>query len=160
MPMRQSVRQGTDSVWFMMQKSYNSCNSKNHDIKDLIWISVLESSHLCPLQVLNISNVHALLAYNTVQDSCWPFPGKLSTVVHIVSVAIWSMPSLLKHLSEFPSCNVVINMTKCSCLKTIIVIISESEWALLAKYVSTYEEFVVVTEAPQCNRKTATGQDT
>ncbi len=24
----------------------------------------------------------------------------------------------------------------------------------------TYEEFFIVTEAPQCNRKTATGQDT
>ncbi len=30
--------------------------------------------------------------------------------------------------------------------------ISESEWALLARYVYTYEEFVIVTEAPQCNR--------
>ncbi len=37
---------------------------------------------------------------------------------------------------------------------------SESEWALLARYVYTYEEFVIVTEAPQCNRMTATGQDT
>ncbi len=36
----------------------------------------------------------------------------------------------------------------------------ESEWALLARYVYTYEEFVIVTEAPQCNRMTATGQDT
>ncbi len=26
--------------------------------------------------------------------------------------------------------------------------------------VYTYEEFVIVTEAPQCNKKTATGQDT
>ncbi len=32
--------------------------------------------------------------------------------------------------------------------------------ALLAWYVYTYEEFVIVTEAPQCNRMTATGQDT
>ncbi len=30
--------------------------------------------------------------------------------------------------------------------------ISESEWALLGRYVYTYEEFVIVTEAPQCNR--------
>ncbi len=45
------------------------CNSKN-DIKDLIFISVSKMSHLCPLQVLNISNVHAHLAYNTVQDLC------------------------------------------------------------------------------------------
>ncbi len=37
---------------------------------------------------------------------------------------------------------------------------SESEWALLTRYVYTYEEFVIVTEAPQCNRMTATGQDT
>ncbi len=37
---------------------------------------------------------------------------------------------------------------------------SESEWALLARYIYTYEEFVIVTEAPQCNRMTATGQDT
>ncbi len=27
-------------------------------------------------------------------------------------------------------------------------------------YVCTYKEFVIVTEAPQCNRKTAAGQDT
>ncbi len=37
---------------------------------------------------------------------------------------------------------------------------SESELALLARYVYTYKEFVIVTQAPQCNRKTATGQDT
>ncbi len=36
----------------------------------------------------------------------------------------------------------------------------ESEWALLAGYVYTFEEFVKVTEAPQCNRMTETGQDT
>ncbi len=36
----------------------------------------------------------------------------------------------------------------------------ESEWALLAMYVYTYEEFVIVTEAPQWNRMTATGRDT
>ncbi len=35
-----------------------------------------------------------------------------------------------------------------------------TEWALLARYVYTYEEFVIETEAPQCNRMTATGQDT
>ncbi len=34
------------------------------------------------------------------------------------------------------------------------------EWALLARYAYTYEEFVIVTEAPQCNRMTTTGQDT
>ncbi len=34
---------------------------------------------------------------------------------------------------------------------------SESEWALLARYVYTYEEFYIVTEAPQFNRKTETG---
>ncbi len=28
---------------------------------------------------------------------------------------------------------------------------SESEWALLVRYVYTYEEFVIVTKAPQCN---------
>ncbi len=37
---------------------------------------------------------------------------------------------------------------------------SESELALLARYVYTYQEIVLVTEAPQCNRKTATGQHT
>ncbi len=37
---------------------------------------------------------------------------------------------------------------------------SESEWALLARYVYTYEDFVIVTEGPQCNRMTVTGQDT
>ncbi len=36
---------------------------------------------------------------------------------------------------------------------------SESKWALLARYVYTYNEIVIVTEAPQCNRMTATGQD-
>ncbi len=30
----------------------------------------------------------------------------------------------------------------------------------MAMYVYTYEESVIVTEAPQCNRITATGQDT
>ncbi len=34
--------------------------------------------------------------------------------------------------------------------------LSESEWALLARYVYTYEEFVLVTEASRCNRMTAT----
>ncbi len=39
---------------------------------------------------------------------------------------------------------------------------SESEWAwaILARYVYTYKEFVLVTEAPKCNRMTVTGQDT
>ncbi len=31
---------------------------------------------------------------------------------------------------------------------------------ILARYVYTYEEFVIVTEAPPYNRMTATGQDT
>jgi len=31
---------------------------------------------------------------------------------------------------------------------------------IIARYAYTYEEFVIVTEAPQCNRMTATGQDT
>ncbi len=39
-------------------------------------------------------------------------------------------------------------------------LLSEAEWALLARYVYTYEDFVIVTKAPQCNRMTATGQDT
>ncbi len=30
----------------------------------------------------------------------------------------------------------------------------------IGRYVYTYEEFVIVTEALQCNRMTATGQDT
>ncbi len=30
----------------------------------------------------------------------------------------------------------------------------------MARYVYTYEEFVIVTEAPQCSRMTVTGQDT
>ncbi len=34
---------------------------------------------------------------------------------------------------------------------------SESEWALLARYFYPYKEFVFVTEAPQCNRMTVTG---
>ncbi len=32
--------------------------------------------------------------------------------------------------------------------------------SFLARYVCTYEEFVLVTVAPQCDRMTATGQDT
>ncbi len=32
--------------------------------------------------------------------------------------------------------------------------------ALLARYIYTYKEFVIVTEAQQCNRMTVTGQDT
>ncbi len=32
--------------------------------------------------------------------------------------------------------------------------------SFIARYVYTYEEFVLVTEALQCNRMTATGQDT
>ncbi len=32
--------------------------------------------------------------------------------------------------------------------------------SFIARYVCTYEEFVLVTVAPQCNRMTATGQDT
>ncbi len=32
--------------------------------------------------------------------------------------------------------------------------------SFIARYVYTYEEFVIVTEAPQSNRMTATGQDT
>ncbi len=30
----------------------------------------------------------------------------------------------------------------------------------IARYVYTYKELVIVTEAPQCNRNTATGPDT
>ncbi len=41
-----------------------------------------------------------------------------------------------------------------------LIFYSESEWALLARYVNTYKEFVIVTEAPKCNRMTVTGQDT
>ncbi len=32
--------------------------------------------------------------------------------------------------------------------------------SFIARYVCTYEEFVLVTEASQCNRRTATGQNT
>ncbi len=32
--------------------------------------------------------------------------------------------------------------------------------SFIARYVYKHEEFVIVTEAPQCKRKTATGQDT
>ncbi len=35
-----------------------------------------------------------------------------------------------------------------------------AQWSFFARYVYTYKEFVIVTEAPQCNRMTATGQDT
>ncbi len=85
-PACHSVRQGTDSVWFVVQKTYNSCNAKNHNIKYLICISMSNISYLCPLQVLNISNIHAHLAYNTVQDSCRFFPGASPSVVHVVPV--------------------------------------------------------------------------
>ncbi len=40
------------------------------------------------------------------------------------------------------------------------ILMREWEWALLARYVYTCEEFVIVTKAPQCNRMKATGQDT
>ncbi len=43
-------------------------------------------------------------------------------------------------------------------IKDVISHLSESEWALLARYVYTYKEFIIVTEAPQSNRMT--GQDT
>ncbi len=33
-------------------------------------------------------------------------------------------------------------------------------FSFIVMYVYTYKEFVIVTEAPQCNRMTATGQDT
>ncbi len=39
----------------------------------------------------------------------------------------------------------------------LLLIESESEWALLVRYVYIYKEFVIVTEAPQCNRMTVTG---
>ncbi len=32
--------------------------------------------------------------------------------------------------------------------------------SFIARYVYTYKEFVIVTEAPQCNKMTATGEDT
>ncbi len=32
--------------------------------------------------------------------------------------------------------------------------------SFIARYVYTYEDFVLVTEAPQCNRMTVTRQDT
>ncbi len=32
--------------------------------------------------------------------------------------------------------------------------------SFIARYVYTYEEFVFMTEAPQCNRMTVTGQNT
>ncbi len=32
--------------------------------------------------------------------------------------------------------------------------------SFIARYVYTYKEFVIVTDAAQCKRKTATGQDT
>ncbi len=72
---RQCVVYGAKAIQFMQ-------------FKDLICISVSEMSHLCPLQVLNISNAHAHLAYNTVQDSGCSFPGASPSVVHEVSVAI------------------------------------------------------------------------
>ncbi len=40
---------------------------------------------------------------------------------------------------------------------TIAYSIREWEWDLLARYVYTYKEFVIVREAPQCNRITVTG---
>ncbi len=38
--------------------------------------------------------------------------------------------------------------------EVLVMRMREWEWALLARYVYTYEEFVIVTEAPQCNRMT------
>ncbi len=53
-------------------KSYNSCSAKNNNIKDLEFEikKYIYIYHLCPLQVLDISNVDAHLHYNIVQDSC------------------------------------------------------------------------------------------
>ncbi len=69
-----SVRQDTDSVWFMVEKPYNSCNAKNHNIKYLMCYSVSNIPHFCPLQVLNISNGHAHLAYNCHGPAGVPWP--------------------------------------------------------------------------------------
>ncbi len=41
-----------------------------------------------------------------------------------------------------------------------LFILWEWEWALLARYFYTYQEFVIVTEALQWNRITITGQET
>ncbi len=38
--------------------------------------------------------------------------------------------------------------------------IKQQNQNVLARYVYAYKEFVIVTEAPQCNRMTATGQNT
>ncbi len=52
-------------------KSYNSYSAKNHTIKDLEFVKLLSKNlHICPPRVLDISNVHAHLHYNIVQDSC------------------------------------------------------------------------------------------
>ncbi len=45
------------------------------------------------------------------------------------------------------------------CIMYIIIRI-RIRMSFIARYVYTYEEFVLVTEAPQCNRMIATRQDT
>ncbi len=64
----------------------------------------------------------------------------------------------MKIFCKFPTVNIsTLNFWLVICIAKYE---NDREWALLARYVYTYEEFVIVTEAPQCNRMTATGQDT
>ncbi len=83
----------------------------------------------------------------------WTFNSRATALVDIPAVSM----SIARSLKTYDICGIVL------CDKTAhfrVAFYSESEWALLARYVYTYAEFVIVTEAPQCNRRTATGQDT
>ncbi len=65
------------------------------------------------------------------------------------------MTTLANHLEDF---SMVMDMTKLMIKEKRTKKENELYWP--ARYVYTYEEFVIVTEALHCNRMTATGQDT
>ncbi len=73
------------------------------------------------------------------------------SVCACVSLTAWMHVVVYKCVSVYDSI--------ISCVSTLLEI-WEWEWDLLSRYIYTYEEFVIVTEAPQCNRMTVTGQDT
>ncbi len=68
-----------------------------------------------------------------------------------------------KLVASYPKILKAVSAAKCASTKHWVkglTYVNEREWALLARFVYTYEEFVIVTEAPKYNRMTATGQDT
>ncbi len=65
------------------------------------------------------------------------------------------MTTLANHLEDF---SMVMDIDKVNDKREENEKENELYWP--ARYVYTYEEFVIVTEALHCNRMTATGQDT